>query len=73
MTFLNVFHQHKTESPLFANKDSICKLDILTLYVLIFLRENINIYLQFVSFVHIDTTQLVEILTQIRQEPTYST
>ena len=38
-----------------------------------FFRENINIYLNFVSFLHIDTTQVVEILTQIRQEPTYST
>ena len=38
-----------------------------------FFRENINIYLHFVSFLHIDTTQVVEILPQIRQEPTYST
>ena len=36
-------------------------------------RGNINIYLHFVSFLHIDTTQVVEILPQIRQEPTYST
>ena len=41
---------------------------ILTLYVL-----NINMHLHFVSFLHIDTTQVVEILSQIRQEPTYST
>ena len=39
----------------------------------IFSRGNINIYLHFVSFLHIDTTQVVEILPQIRQEPTYST
>ena len=39
----------------------------------IFFRGNINIYLHFVSFLHIDTTQVVEILPQIRQEPTYST
>ena len=37
-----------------------------------FLRENINIYLHFVSYLHIDTTQVVEIPPQIRQEPTYS-
>ena len=39
----------------------------------IFFRGNINIYSHFVSFFHIDTTQVVEILPQIRQEPTYST
>ena len=38
-----------------------------------FFRENMNIYLHFVSFLHIDTTQVVEILPQIRQQPTYST
>ena len=38
-----------------------------------FYRENINIYLHFVSFLHIDTTQVVEILPQIIQEPTYFT
>ena len=38
-----------------------------------FFRGNINIYLHFVSFLHIDATQVVEILPQIRQEPTYST
>ena len=27
-----------------------------------FFRENINIYLHFVSYLHIDTTQVVEIL-----------
>ena len=36
-------------------------------------RGNINIYLHFVSFLHIDTTQVFEILPQIKQEPTYST
>ena len=36
-------------------------------------RGNINIYLHFVSFLHIGTTQVVEILLQIRQESTYST
>ena len=38
-----------------------------------FFRENINIYLHFVPYLHIDTTQVVEILPQIGQEPTYST
>ena len=38
-----------------------------------FVRESINIYLHFVSYLHIDTTQMVEIFPQIRQEPTYST
>ena len=37
-----------------------------------FFRGNINMYLHFVSFLHIDTMQVVEILLQIRQEPTYS-
>ena len=37
-----------------------------------FFRGNINIYLHFVSYLHIDKTQVVEILPQIRQEPTYS-
>ena len=35
-----------------------------------FFRGNINIYLHFVSFLHIDTTQVVEILPQVRPEPT---
>ena len=35
-----------------------------------FFRGNINISLHFVSFLHIDATQVVEILPQIRQEPT---
>ena len=38
-----------------------------------FFRGNINIYLHFVSFLHIDRTQVVEILPQIRPRPTYST
>ena len=38
-----------------------------------FFKVNINIYLHFVSFLHIDTTQVVEIRPQIRQEPTYFT
>ena len=38
-----------------------------------FFRGNMNIYLHFVSFLHISMTQVVEILPQIRQEPAYST
>ena len=38
-----------------------------------FFRGNIKIYLHFVSYLHIDTMQIIEILPQIRQEPTYST
>ena len=38
-----------------------------------FYRGNINIYLHFVSFLHIVAAQVVEILLQIKQEPTYST
>ena len=38
-----------------------------------FFKGNINIYLHFMSFLHIDTMQVVEILPKKRQEPTYST
>ena len=38
-----------------------------------FFRGNINIYLHFMSLLHIDTTLAVEIFPQIRQKPTYST
>ena len=38
-----------------------------------FFIGNKNIYLHFVSFLHIDMSQVVETLPQIRQEPTYST
>ena len=33
-----------------------------------YFRGNIKIYLHFVSFLHIDMTQVVEILPQVRQE-----
>ena len=36
-------------------------------------RGNINMYLHVMSLVHIDMTQLVEILPGVRQGPTYST
>ena len=38
-----------------------------------FFRGNINIYLHFVSLLHIDTTQVLKILPQVRLGPTYST
>ena len=36
-----------------------------------FFRGNINIYLHFVSFLHIDMIQVLKILPQVRQGPTY--
>ena len=36
-------------------------------------RGNINIYLHFVSFLHIDMTQVVEIFSKVRQGSTYPT
>ena len=38
-----------------------------------FFRGNINIYLHFISLLHIDMKQAVEILHHVRQGPTYST
>ena len=38
-----------------------------------FFRENINIYLHFMSLLHIDKTQVLKILPQVRPGPTYST
>ena len=38
-----------------------------------FFRGNINIYLHFVSFLHIDMTQVLKILPHVRPGPTYST
>ena len=45
----------------------------LTLYVLIFFRGNINIYLHFMSFLLTNKTQVVEIPPRVRQRPAYST
>ena len=36
-------------------------------------KGNRNIYLHFMSFLHINMTQAVEIIPQVRQELTYST
>ena len=38
-----------------------------------FFRGNINIYLHFISLLHIDMTQVVGIFPRVRQRPTYST
>ena len=38
-----------------------------------FCRGNINIYLHFISLLHIDMTQVLKILPQVRPGPTYST
>ena len=38
-----------------------------------FCRGNINIHLHFMSLLHIDMTQVLKILPQVRPEPTYST
>ena len=35
-----------------------------------FLSKNIDMYLQLISFLHIDMTQVVEILPHVRQDPT---
>ena len=35
-------------------------------------RGNINIYLHFMSLIHIDMPQVLTILPQVRQGPTYS-
>ena len=37
-----------------------------------FFRRNINIYLHFMSFLHIDLTQVLKILPQVREALTYS-
>ena len=38
-----------------------------------FFRDNINIYLYFMSLLHIDMTQVFKILPQVRSGPAYST
>ena len=45
----------------------------LTLLRAIFFRENINIYLHFMSFLHTNKPQVVEIPPRVRQGPAYST
>ena len=38
-----------------------------------FFRGNINIYLHFMSLLHIDMTQVLKIVSQVRPGPTFST
>ena len=38
-----------------------------------FFKGNKNISSHYVSFLHVDMTQVVEFLPQVRQEPSYST
>ena len=38
-----------------------------------FYKGNMNIYLHFMSLLHIDMPQVVKILPQVRPGPTYST
>ena len=38
-----------------------------------FFRGKMNIYFHFISLLHIDRTQVLKILPQVRPEPTYST
>ena len=42
---------------------------LLTLYMLIVFSRNINMHLQFLSFLHTDITQVVEISSHGRQGP----
>ena len=79
-------HMLITVYDVFANNDvrnvSIdenicCVAKIATQYIINplrakFFRGNINIYLHFMSFLHIDMTQVLKILPQVREGPTYS-
>ena len=72
-----MFWHHKSfalfqASNQYSTNHYIISIDVNPLHAKFF-KGNINIYLHFVSFLHIDTTQVFEILPQIRQEPTYST
>ena len=49
---------------------SICCFDINPLRAKFF-KGNINIHLHFVSFLHIDMTQVLKILPQVKEGPTY--
>ena len=51
-----------------------CRVDFISLNPLHakFFRGNINIYLHFMSFIHIDMTRVLKILPQVREGPAYS-
>ena len=51
---------------------NIVKYEMLNLYMLNFTEGTKTYFLHFMSFLHIDMTQVVEILSQVRQGPTYS-
>ena len=70
------YHSCMYVSRLFIKSSFSCKHSILrnvNPLCVIFFRGNINMYLHFMLFLHIDMTQVVEILPQVRQGPTYST
>ena len=56
------------------SRQSICRhsADCLNPLRANFFRGNINIYWHFASFLHIDMTQVLKILPQVRKWPTYS-
>ena len=65
--FYQLWHCDESASEIVAPNGSS-----VTLYVLFFFRENINIYLHFVSFLHSNETQVVDIPPRVRQGPAYS-
>ena len=52
--------------------NQVCRTELNPLCAKVF-KGNKNIYLHFMSFLHMDKTQVVEILLHVRQEITYST
>ena len=67
---------HKYVSPDIRELDDSNKLCFSFFFnplLVIFFRENINIYLHFMSFLQINKTQVVEIPPRVRQGPAYST
>ena len=76
VAFIEGFHCISVSFSLFpgVNPEVVSKLTgVLNPLRAKFFRGNRNIYLYFMSFLQIDMTQGVEIIPQIRQEPTYST
>ena len=55
-----------------SNHEAYFVVSVNPLRTIVFQREH-NIYLHFVSFLHIGMTQVVKILSQVRQGPTYPT
>ena len=67
-----VFSVPSSGSSLAANTSYRFFSHINTLRV-IFIRENINIFLHFMSLLHTNKTQVIEIRPRVRQGPAYST